>query len=88
MTSARVIVTRPAHDATHWVQQLQQAGIDAEAFPLIEIAPVSGAASVQALNDAWRCAITRLACLSAAMRSRTFSREIRFFRSLHLQKKL
>lgn len=63
MTSARVIVTRPAHDATHWVQQLQQAGIDAEAFPLIEIAPVSGAASVQALNDAWQALRNYAACM-------------------------
>ena len=36
MNSARVIVTRPEQGAQHWVRQLQLAGIDAEALPLIE----------------------------------------------------
>ena len=39
----RVLVTRPAHDAQHWVRQLQQGGFDARALPLIEIAPVTTA---------------------------------------------
>ncbi|MEP6587632.1 MAG: uroporphyrinogen-III synthase [Polaromonas sp.] len=55
MTTARVIVTRPAPDAAHWVQQLQQAGIAAEAFPLIEIASVSSAAPMPALDDYAAC---------------------------------
>jgi uroporphyrinogen-III synthase len=63
VTTARVIVTRPARDAGHWVQQLQQAGVDAEAFPLIEIAPVSSAAPVQALKDAWQGLEDYAACL-------------------------
>ena len=63
MTTARVIVTRPARDAAQWVRQLQQAGIAAEAFPLIEIAPLSGAASVQALHDAWKAMGDYAACM-------------------------
>jgi uroporphyrinogen-III synthase len=36
----RVIVTRPEHDARHWVEQLRQNCFDAQALPLIEIAPL------------------------------------------------
>lgn len=54
MPPLRVLVTRPARDAEHWVQQLQLGGVAAEALPLIEIAPASGAASVQALAEAWQ----------------------------------
>ena len=61
--TARVIVTRPALDAGHWVRQLAQGGIAAEAFPLIEIAPVSGLAQVQALNDAWQALPGYTACM-------------------------
>lgn len=39
--AAPVIVTRPAADAQHWVQQLRQGGFAAEALPLIDIAPAS-----------------------------------------------
>lgn len=45
----RVLVTRPAHDAQHWVRQLQQGGFDAQALPLIEIAPVTLAADLARL---------------------------------------
>ena len=55
MKTARVIVTRPEQGARHWVLQLQQTGIDAEAFPLIEIAPLAHAASPQALNAYAAC---------------------------------
>ena len=55
MKTARVIVTRPEQGALHWVRQLQQTGIDAEAFPLIEIAPLAHAASPRALNDYSAC---------------------------------
>ena len=58
-----VIVTRPERDAQHWVLQLQQSGIDAETFPLIEIAPLSSAAHVQALKDAWQALQGYTACL-------------------------
>lgn len=50
----RVLVTRPARDARHWVEQLQRGGVAAEALPLIEIVPAGGAASVQALAEAWQ----------------------------------
>lgn len=58
-----VIVTRPAHDALHWVQQLQQGGMAAEALPLIEIAPASAAADVQALKQAWQRLDRYAACM-------------------------
>ena len=48
----RVIVTRPAHDAGVWVAKLQQSGLQAQALPLIEIAPVSHLADVTALAQA------------------------------------
>jgi uroporphyrinogen-III synthase len=59
----RVIVTRPESDAAHWVRQLQQQGFDAEALPLIEIAPVCDAASQQALRQAWEALPGYAACL-------------------------
>jgi len=46
----RVVVTRPAAQAAAWVQQLRGCGIDAEALPLIEIAPVDDSSL---LVDAW-----------------------------------
>lgn len=58
-----VIVTRPAQDALHWVQRLQQAGMAAEALPLIEIAPASAAADVQALRQAWQTLDRYAACM-------------------------
>ncbi len=47
----RVIVTRPAAQATPWVQSLQQHGIAAVALPLIHIAPALDRAAV---IEAWR----------------------------------
>ena len=55
MKAARVIVTRPYRDAQRWALRLRQAGIDAEAFPLIEIAPLAHATSPQALRDYAAC---------------------------------
>lgn len=63
MSTHSVIVTRPAQDALHWVQQLQQAGMAAEALPLIEIAPASAAADVQALQQAWQMLDRYAACM-------------------------
>ncbi len=50
----RVLVTRPALDAQHWVQSLQQNGFLAEALPLIEIAPLTRAADAEALEQVRR----------------------------------
>jgi len=47
----RVIVTRPAAQATPWVQSLKQHGITAVALPLMEIAPALDAV---ALASAWQ----------------------------------
>ena len=44
-----VVVTRPEREALVWVQQLQQAGVPAQALPLIEI---GGAPDRQALQQA------------------------------------
>ena len=55
MKPARVIVTRPEREALRWVRQLGQAGIDAEAFPLIEIAPLAHAAPPQGLHGYAAC---------------------------------
>ena len=63
MTTARVIVTRPEPDAGRWAEQLAQAGIPAEAFALIEIAPLTGSADAQALEHAWQALDGYAACL-------------------------
>lgn len=44
----RILVTRPEREARDWVFALQQAGWQAEALPLIEIAPAQDAQAVQA----------------------------------------
>ncbi|MCD2511608.1 uroporphyrinogen-III synthase [Acidovorax sp. D4N7] len=49
----RVLVTRPAPDAGHWVDELQARGIAASALPLIDIAPTE--IPSEALSKA-RCA--------------------------------
>ena len=41
----RVIVTRPAREAAHWVVQLQAQGVDAAALPLIAIGPCTDPAA-------------------------------------------
>ena len=63
MTTARIIVTRPEPDAGLWAQQLAQAGIPAEALALIDIAPLSGVAHAQALDQAWRALDGYAACM-------------------------
>ena len=63
MKPSCVIVTRPARDADFWVQQLQHDGTQAEALPLIEIAPVSDEASQLALQRAWKTLDSYAACL-------------------------
>ncbi len=44
-----VLVTRPEREAGPWVQALQAEGVNAEAFPLIEISALSDASTLQAV---------------------------------------
>ena len=54
----KVLVTRPAQQATQWVNRFSGLGIEAEALPLIEIQPAPESAAVA---QAWsRLAQTRL----------------------------
>jgi uroporphyrinogen-III synthase len=48
----RVIVTRPAREAAHWVALLGARGVNAVALPLIAIGPCTDAAARQALARA------------------------------------
>lgn len=59
----RVIVTRPAQDAAHWVEVLTNSGFIAQALPLIEIGPVSGQADITAVQDAWHHLDDYAACM-------------------------
>ena len=59
----RVIVTRPAQDAAHWVEALTGSGFNAYALPLIEIGPVSGSANIDALQNVWRDLKDYAACM-------------------------
>ena len=52
MAPPRVIVTRPAREAAHWVEQLGAHGIAAVALPLIAIDPCTDPAARQALAQA------------------------------------
>lgn len=63
MGTVRVLVTRPERDALAWTRQLQQGGIEAEAFPLIEIAPLPAPANVRALEQAWQSLAGYSACM-------------------------
>lgn len=51
--SLRVVVTRPARDASPWVEALRSRGYDAWALPLITVRPVADAAAVQAVWQRW-----------------------------------
>lgn len=59
----RVIVTRPAHDAAMWVEQLKGNGVDAVALPLIEIAAASSAFDELALRTAKENLARYAACM-------------------------
>ena len=59
----RVLVTRPARECQHWVEQLQRSGFAAEALPLIEIGAADSAADIQALQHAWETLEAYAACL-------------------------
>ena len=62
-SQALVLVTRPARDAAEWVERLQQAGFNALALPLIEIAGVSAPEHRQALAAAWQTLDSYAACM-------------------------
>ena len=49
---ARILVTRPQHDAQPWVSALQSRGWEAHALPLMGIGPCSDEAAQQALAQA------------------------------------
>lgn len=49
----RVVVTRPAAEASRWTQALCTQGIAAESLPLIEIAPLADQEALQRLHAAW-----------------------------------
>lgn len=59
----RVIVTRPADDALVWVRQLNAAGCQAEALPLIEIGAASSPTQKAALQTVWQTLDAYAACL-------------------------
>ena len=59
----RVIVTRPAQDAAHWVEELTTGGFDALALPLIEIGPVTDPAATAQLQAVWRDLSGYAACM-------------------------
>ena len=59
----RVLVTRPADDALAWVHQLNAAGCQAEALPLIEIGASSSPTQVATLQTVWQSLDTYAACL-------------------------
>jgi uroporphyrinogen-III synthase len=59
----RVIVTRPARECTHWVEQLQRSGFAAVPLPLIEIGPADSPEDVQALQRSWDTLGTYAACM-------------------------
>ncbi|MCM2346135.1 MULTISPECIES: uroporphyrinogen-III synthase [Comamonadaceae] len=52
VASARIIVTRPAREAAHWVEQLGARGHAATALPLIAIGPCTDPAARTALAQA------------------------------------
>ena len=59
----RVIVTRPAQDAAHWVEGLTTSGFEAQALPLIEIGPITDPAATARLQEAWRDLSGYAACM-------------------------
>ena len=58
MTALRVIVTRPSEQAQAWLSPLRASGLQAQALPLIEIAPAPDEAAVrQARADVSGCSL-------------------------------
>lgn len=57
MSTARLLVTRPAREAARWVRELAAQGVAAQALPLIDIVPeplTGELADVRARLDAWQ----------------------------------
>jgi uroporphyrinogen-III synthase len=52
VAATRVIVTRPAREAAHWVEQLRARGLAATALPLIAIGPCTDSGAQAALAQA------------------------------------
>lgn len=59
----RVIVTRPAQEAAHWVDELASSGFNAQALPLIEIGAVADPADAALVQSAWRDLSRYAACM-------------------------
>ncbi|MDQ2076937.1 uroporphyrinogen-III synthase [Marinimicrobium sp. ABcell2] len=51
LTGMRILVTRPAHQASAWCETLAREGAEAVAVPLLELVPVSTPEQLQALKD-------------------------------------
>ena len=58
-----VLVTRPSGDAQDWVLKLKQGGFNAEALPLIDIAPAADLEDVSVLERTWAGLDRYAACL-------------------------
>ena len=63
MPTLRVIVTRPALDAERWAAGLTETGFEAEALPLIDIAPLTDTAQLLGVQQAWQALASYRACL-------------------------
>ena len=59
----RVIVTRPAQDAAHWVEKFTHVGFAAQALPLLEIVATTSPADVRGLQTAWTNLEQYAACM-------------------------
>lgn len=53
MSRTTILVTRPAGQGSAWIEALRARGIDARAFPLIEIAPLDDPGDLQSLWSRW-----------------------------------
>ena len=51
MPAPRVIVTRPEREAARWIDLLRGAGLDAQALPLIAIAPITDGRALDAARE-------------------------------------
>jgi uroporphyrinogen-III synthase len=61
--AARAIITRPAGQADAWLQALRAQGVDAQAFPLIDIAAALSPEAAQALAQRMAAPLAFQACM-------------------------